>query len=464
MRIACLLAPHLPVQVERKRYLDLDGRPVIVGGRPWDPGAVLDCCPAAEAAGVRVGMRLVRAEALCPAACFLPADEPAYHAAHRALEAALRRFTDRVETAGPGFFFADVTGLERSLGSDARLARQLAREAGQTTGLDSRVGLAGNRFTAEQAARAACPGGWCPVPPGQERAFLSPLPLSTLPADPEVVRRLQLLGIRTLGALAALPRLALIRQFGSQAGFLHDLASGNDPRPVHADAPPLALEGTHALEPPVAERGPLAARAGRTVASLAADLSRRGYQAEGMRVCLEDEAGQSHTAAAPVEPPGADPDRLTRKAVALLEQLNPPRPVVALAVTLYPLRPAHLGATQLALFTGPADTRWSRLQEVLRRLRERFGEMIIVVAALLGPPPPRPIQVTTDTERQPRALVFPDRILPVARVYEHWRERRYWWARPVRRDYYRVELDDGRVRVVFRDLGSEQWWLERRCL
>ncbi len=464
MRIACLLAPHLPVQVERKRDPALDGRPVIVGGRPWDPGAVLDRCPAAEAAGVRVGMRLARAEALCPAAAFLPADEPAYHAAHRALETALRRFTDRVETAGPGLLFADVTGLERPFGSVARLARHLVKEAEQTSGLDVRLGLADHRFTAEQAARAANPGRWCWVPPDQERAFLSPLPLSTLLADPEVLRRLHLLGIHTLGALAALPRLALIRQFGSQAGFLHDLASGNDPRAVYADAPPLVLDGAWTFDPPVADRRPLAAQVGRIVAVLAADLSRRGYQAEGIRISLEDEKGQSYAASAPVEPPTADPDRLTRRGVALLERVNLFRPVVEVVVTLYPLRPAHLGATQLALFTGPADARRSRLQEVLRRLRERFGEMIIVVASLLGPPPPRAVHVTIGPDGLPRALVLPDRILPVAQVYEHWRERRRWWARPVRRDYYRLETDDGRVRVVFRDLEGERWWLERRYL
>lgn len=120
---------------------------------------------------------------------------------------------------------------------------------------------------------------------------LSPLPLSTLPADPEVLRRLHLLGSRTLGALAALPRLALIRQFGSQAGFLQDLASGSDPQAVYAGAPPLVLDGAWAFEPPVADRGPLAAQVGRIVGVLAADLSRRGYQAEGMRVRLEDEEG-----------------------------------------------------------------------------------------------------------------------------------------------------------------------------
>ena len=107
-------------------------------------------------------MQLLRAEALCPTARFLPADETAYQATHQTLEAVARAFTDRVETAGLGFLFVDVTGLERrfrdshksagadghpSTGSGHRLARRLAAEARKTTQLDVRVGLAGNRFT-----------------------------------------------------------------------------------------------------------------------------------------------------------------------------------------------------------------------------------------------------------------------------------------------------------------------------
>ena len=482
MRVACLLAPHLPVQVHRElsrvvgrpHNPSLDEIPLVVGGRPWDPGAVLDCCPQAAAAGVSPGMRLSQAEALCPAARFVPAQEERYRAAHDALAEAARGFTPTVETAGLGLLVADVSGLERSFdsaqdrrfGPDFHLARQMAREAGHSSGLDVRVGIGSGRFVAEQAARAARPGGGCAVPPGEERAFLSPLPLSVLPADPEMLRRLHLLGVRSLGALAALPRLAVVRQFGPHAGPLYDLARGVDPRPVHADAPPLALERAHTFDDPLAGRAPLLAHAGRMAAALAAELSRQGYQAEGLRLQLEEESGKVHAAGAPVKPPSADAGKLSRLAARLLGELSPAGPVAALSLAIYPLRPFHLGATQLALFTGASDSRGERLHEALRRLRERFGEMIVVVASLLGPPPPRPIHVTTGPDGVPRALVWRDRFHEVEVVYEVWRERRRWWSRPVERDYFRLETADGQVRVIFRDLGRDagagRWLLERR--
>lgn len=483
-RVACIRVAHLPVQVECCLEPTLAHMPLIVGGRPWDAGAVLDCCPRAAAAGVHPGMRLALAERLCPAARFVPAREERYRAAHDALLAAARRFTTTVESADLGLIYAEVSGLQMRFGSEARLAAQLVWAAeqalqeslGQLPSPWAQVGLGNCKFVAEQAACAARPGGSCVVPAGEERAFLSPLPLSALPADPEMQRRLYLLGVRTLGALAALPRLAVVRQFGPRAGPLHDLACGVDSRPVHPAAPPLALERSRTFDNPLVERAPLLACVTQIAAELAEMLARRGYQAEGIQLRLESTTGVAHTAGAQVKPPSADTALLSRLAARLLGRLAPAAAVVALSLTVYPLRPFHLGATQLALYrgaldvvrdvlhSGPSSFCPEPLVEALRLLRARFGEAIILIASLLGPPRPRPIQVTTDPSGQPLALVWPDRIRGVTAIYEAWRERRRWWSLPIERDYFRLETCDGEVRTLFRDLRSGEWMLERRRL
>jgi nucleotidyltransferase/DNA polymerase involved in DNA repair len=345
-----------------------------------------------------------------------------------------------------------------------RLARQISREAQDATGLDVRLGLAPQRFTAEQAARAAAARGWTVVAPHEVRGFLAALPLETLPAEREICRRLHLFGIHTLGGLARLPRQALIRQFGAPAGFLHDLASGKDPRSVLPDAPPLRLIHKHAWETPVRHRVSLEAQVGRGMQALAAQVHHSGYQVQGLRVTVETEEGQSFTQAGSVEPPTADAERLTCRALLLLDQIQPAAGIVSLTLTLYPLRPAYLGATQLALFEAPQSARRRRLQETFRRLRQRFGEFIIQVAALVAPPPPQPIQVVKNVNGKVQALAWPDHLTRVVRLSEHWRVRRRWWGKPIRRNYYRLETAEPRVRVVFHDLETDRWWLERRTL
>lgn len=466
MRVACLLMPRLPVQVEQRRDLVPAGVPLIVGGRRWDAGAVLDCCARAAAAGVEPGMRLSRAEALCPDACFVPADDEAYAAVHNALVDSARHFTPTVETVRLGLVLVEVSSLKRRFDDDADLAQQLVRGTDSSPEFDVRVGLGSSTFVAEQAARAAQPGGVCIVPSGEGRVFLSPLDISALPLDPEMERRLRLLGVCTLGALAKLPRLAVVRQFGSRAGPFYDMACGVDAQPVHADAPPLQLSRSHAFIHPVSDRALLLARVKRLTDDLAEELNRRGCQVEGMRLEVEEEYDEGGAIGKPVKPPSSSADRLSRLGARMLGSLTLNGPVTDLSITMYPLRPFHLGATQLTLFSGgpfedisPFDR---ALRETLRRLWERFGELSVVVASLVVPPQPCPIRVTTDRDGLPRAIVWRQRLREVRRVHELWRERRQWWEQPVERDYFRLELDDGQMRVVFRDVQAHRWLLERR--
>jgi DNA polymerase-4 len=478
MKVACFLIPHLPVQVERRHDPSLAPSPLVVGGRPWDDGAVLDCCPETEAAGVTPGMRLSQAEALCPRAAFVVANDDAYHATHEALLGVAGRFTPTVETGTLGLLYAEVSGLERRFGPDEELAHLLSLAANQALGPDTeqapefdlRVGLASSKFVAEQAARAAHPGGCSIVPPGEEQPFLSPLPLSALLADPEMLRRLRLLGIHTLGALAALPRLAVVHQFGFLAGPLHDLCRGIDPRPVDPIRPPLQLSRTRTFSDPLADRSPILAHTHEMAAELAGALSRRGYQAEGLKLQLEEESGKENASATSIQPPSAELGKLSRLASTLLHRQSPTGPIISLSLTIYPLRPFHLGTAQLSFLSEEAEAPFDptkpqqaqSLRETLRLLRERFGEMVIVAASLLGPPPPQPVQVTTDPQGLPRAVVWRDRMREVAAIHETWQEDTHWWSQPVERDYFRLETGDGQVRVIFHDLRNDRWLLERR--
>jgi hypothetical protein len=206
----------------------------------------------------------------------------------------------------------------------------------------------------------------------------------------------------------------------------------------------------------------VAAQLSRLLQALAVQVQRTGYQVQGLRVAVETAEGHVLTQAGSVEPPTADEARLIRRALLLLEKIQPAAEIVSLSLTLYPLRPAYLGATQLALFTAPQSARRRRLQETFRRLRQRFGAFIIQVAALVAPPPPQPIRVVRDAQNKVRALVWPDHLARVVRLYEHWRVRRRWWGRPIRRNYYRLETGEPQVRVVFHDLETDRWWLERR--
>src|SRR5208283_2345597 len=93
------------------------------------------------------------------------------------------------------------------------------------------IGIAPNRFVARVAALT---GRTCA--PGEEATFVAPMPLDVLPLDPQICERLKLLGIRTLGELAALPHGPFVRRFGPQSARWHALARGIDDLPLQPRA------------------------------------------------------------------------------------------------------------------------------------------------------------------------------------------------------------------------------------
>ena len=119
-----------------------------------------------------------------------------------------------------------------------------------------RAGIAGTRFAAALAAATGPGPSAVPavlVPPGGDAAFLAPFPASALTRDPEVRGRLARFGLVTIGAVAALPRSALVARFGvEEGGRLHDRANGARPTRSGPAAPRSDWPSRLALDEPVA--------------------------------------------------------------------------------------------------------------------------------------------------------------------------------------------------------------------
>jgi DNA polymerase-4 len=462
MRFLSLLTSHLPARVEALLDPRLAAQPLVVV-REWD-NRVLDASPEALAAGVGPGDSRRRVEQVCPQAVLVPAREPLYQAYHDRLKAVAAAFAPAVEASALGEFFIEISALARSFPSEKSLALTLLAQAEQAAPLQPAAGLAANKFTALQAARLAEreSSRVLAVPPGGERAFLAPLPLAALPDPPaEMVRRLHLFGLTTLGGLAQLPHPAFVLQFGPALAPLHDLARGLDPRPLEAQAPPPSITRQMALTDPLLDRGQVLTALERLAGRVARTLAASGHHTLALSLWVVTADGQSHTLGAPLKPPTADDALLRRLVGRLLGKLSLSAGVVELGVTAYPLREWHLGARQLVMLQPPEQVRAASLRQALRHLRQRFGEWVVRLASAVGPPLPVPIQVRAGPDQRPASMAWGGWERPVTGLYEHWRERRGWWDQEVARDYYQVETNGDLVFTLFRD-EQGRWFLDRR--
>ena len=245
---------------------------------------VVACSAAARAGGVRRGLRRRQAEARCPGLQLVAHDPDGEARAFEPVVATVEAFCPRVEIMRPGVCAVATRGPSRYFGGDEALAE---RVTSATSHVGGRAGVADGAFAAELAARAARV-----IPNGQTPEFLSPFPVDVL-ERPELSDLLHRLGIRTLGALAALPPESVLARFGTDGLHAHRLAEGVDERPLAARIPPPELDVTAELDPP-AERVETAVFAARGLAHrLCDELSARGLALSCLRVEAETEHGET---------------------------------------------------------------------------------------------------------------------------------------------------------------------------
>jgi protein ImuB len=137
------------------------------------------------------------------------------------------------DRAGDGVrVYLEARGVVPRYDSEAAWGDAIVAEAAIVHPAPAYLGLAGSKFAAQVAAQSApdqVPSQIVNVP---DAAFLAPLPIGYLPLSEEAQRRLRLLGLRTIGAFAALPRNAVAEQFGAESLLAHLWAKGMDARPV----------------------------------------------------------------------------------------------------------------------------------------------------------------------------------------------------------------------------------------
>ena len=142
--------------------------PLVLGGRPWDPGPVVDASPEARALGVRRGMPLGSAHRLVPEATFIDPDPDADRATVEAAFEALAAFSPGIAGSadparcrvravrGPGRRPRAVVG-RRSRSSSSGWSRRWGRARGRRRRDPGRASP-GTRFAATVAAVHARPG------------------------------------------------------------------------------------------------------------------------------------------------------------------------------------------------------------------------------------------------------------------------------------------------------------------
>ncbi|WP_246122848.1 DNA polymerase Y family protein [Pseudonocardia cypriaca] len=354
---------------------------------------VLACSAVARAQGVRRGLRRREAQARCPDLAVLTRDPDRDARAFEPVVAAVEELAPGVEVVRPGLVAMVAQGPVGWFGGEQEAAEALVDQVAARTGVESQVGVADGLFAAVLAARRAVA-----VAPGDTPAFLAPLGVEELDREPDVDRSelvglLRRLGLRSLGAFAALAAEDVASRFGADAVHCHRLARGLDPRPPVRRTPPEELAVEVELDPPVdrvdaaafAARG-LAERLHHTLASHGLSCTRLGVAA---RTVGGEELHRIWRCAEPLTPAGTV-DRVRWQLDAWLTRRRRSGDVpdegddgAVARLRLVPEETVTAGALQLGLW-GDVGEAGERAGRALVRVQALLGPESVVTAVLVG--------------------------------------------------------------------------------
>jgi DNA polymerase-4/protein ImuB len=364
--------PLFPLRCEGARHEGLAAYPTALLA-PDTTRKLWQISPLARHAGVKPGMTVGQAIGLCPTLRLIEPDPVHYDDCFARVLAALNEISPVIESGELGLAYVGTDGLEGIYGRPDRIIvaiREAVRPSGRRT---VRLGWGQGKFVAWVAASRSKPDEAVIVPMGGERAFLASQPISVLPLDSDMHRRLRQLGIRTLGALAALPEEAVTAQFGAIGRRLWRLAAGRIAEPVEGRIAPEPIVAALTFFTPVGERELLAHALDQLITRALKHPRRIGWRVHAVRLRADLEGSSSWLAAILLKDPTADAGRIAAPLKTRLEQSPPTGAVERLVLEFTAFAP---GTSELQLFARDAQAaaragQQRALQSAAREIRIR---------------------------------------------------------------------------------------------
>lgn len=367
MSIVCTLLPRFELEIAAGGRDALRGFPPTPAALAPEPGReqlVGEVSAAAEAAGVRPGMRLGEALSRCPALALVPPDPVAVNDAWEDVLARLESVGAAVEPGAPGLACFDARGLRRLHGGTLDGVVAATRAALRRP---ARIGAGPSRFCALAGASRAR-ARRAEIVAGADDLASEPVALlrhcEQTAHLPVVLERL---GIATLGALAALPRAAVADRFGAPGLHARELALGRD-TPLRPRTPGERVEESLTL--PESASGPQLERAlALLIDRLLARRDRRGRMVRAAVLSAVLVEGGTWRERVVFREATSDPARMRLALSGRLMTMPAPAEALRLAVDRFGPPPGASGA----LFSDGAQQRRERLREAIRQARAAAG-------------------------------------------------------------------------------------------
>jgi DNA polymerase IV len=373
------------VSVEELFDPSLKGKPVVVGGQRDERGVVSAASYAARKFGVHSAMPLRTAAKLCPQAVFVDGHPERYRECSEKVFSVLTTFSPQVEMASIDEAYLDMTGTARLHGPPLKAAHKLHQRMKEETLLNCSIGIGSSRLIAKVSSAQAKPNGMLWIVPGEEAKFLAPLDVREIPGVGKVMeKQLHEIGIRRVGDLAKLEESELEERFGKWGLALAGKARGEDAggwfdSEVGAREEAKSISHEHTYNEDTADASQLEATLMRLSEMVGRRLREANLHARTIQLKLRYKDFTTITRAHSRPQPTQIDGEIFEEVRALFHKNWKPGSQVRLLgvhVSSFETQPE-----QIDLLSESRDRRWHDALAAADKLRDRFGESSVTLAA-----------------------------------------------------------------------------------
>ena len=374
------------VSVEELYDPSLKGKAVVVGGQRDERGVVSAASYEARKFGVHSAMPLRTAAKMCPHAIFVDGHPERYRECSEKVYNVLGTFSPQIEMASIDEAYLDMTGTERLHGPPLKAAHALHERMKVETRLNCSVGIGSSRLIAKVSSAQAKPNGVLWIIPGQEAKFLAPLDVREIPGVGKVMEtHLHALGIQKVGDLGKLEEGELEGRFGKWGLALAGKARGEDAggwfdTEVGEDLGAKSISHEHTYNEDTADPSQLEATLMRLSEMVGRRLREANYYARTVQLKLRYKdfttITRAHTLPAPTQL-----DTEIFEQIRALFRKNWKKGVQVRLLGVHASSFTTAQPDQINLLEDSRQQRWKDALAAADRLRDRFGESSVKLAA-----------------------------------------------------------------------------------
>jgi nucleotidyltransferase/DNA polymerase involved in DNA repair len=209
-------------------------QPIVVGGTPEKRGVVASASYKAREYGIYSAMSSYRARQLCEDLIILPPNFKRYRKYSRIVMGIAKEETEIFEQVSVDEIFLDLTNNVEHWNEVIRIGKRLQKRIHNNIGLSASFGIGTNKLVTKVASDFSKPNGFVVVYPGDEKKFLSPLPVTTIPGiGKSTAIILEKMNIKLVRDLQKHDEKQLLKIFGRYGHRMIQLADGINDDPVY---------------------------------------------------------------------------------------------------------------------------------------------------------------------------------------------------------------------------------------